>query len=176
MSLTAFFVKAVAYGLQKTPEMNARLEGDNLDELVIYDSVNVGVGMSTPKGLIVAVVKDAQNKSLDQISEELNDLVDRARANKLRMEDIQGSTVTISNLANTNSVAFSSIINNNETLIIGFGRIKKEVIVDDNGEIAIANIGRMIVNMNHTATSGLPTAMATEQIKLALESPEEYLL
>lgn len=176
ISMTAFYVKAVAGAMKASPEMNARLEGENLDELVIYDSVNVGVGIDTPKGLVVAVVKDAQDKTLFEIADTLNDLVDRARANKLGIEDVTGSTVTISNLYNTNTVHFNSVINNNETLLLGFAGIYKEVIVGENDEIKIAHMGNMVCNLNHTATSGWPAGIATDYIVNALENPEEYLL
>lgn len=176
MSYTSLFVKAVAYALKENPSINSRLEGENLDELVTYDSINVGIGIDTPKGLIVAVVKDTQDKTLDQISEEVNDLVDRARVNKLKLEDIQGSTVTISNMTSTEDVLFTSIVSNNESIIYGFGKIKKEVIVDENDQIKIAHIGRVMQNINHTATTGMPALKSTTAIKTALEDPEKYLL
>lgn len=176
ISMTAFFVKAVADALNNTPEMNARLGGDELDEIIYYDDVNVGVGIDTPKGLIVAVIKAAQDKTLFEIAEELNDKVDRAKANKLTIEDITDSTVTISNLYNSNTTFFTSNINNFETLLIGFAGIYKEPIVDENDEIKIAHIGQLIVNMNHTTTTGWPAGIATDYIVNALQDPETYLL
>ena len=176
ISMTAFFVKAVADALKESPDMNTRLGGEEFDEIIYYDDVNVGVGIDTPKGLIVAVIKRAQDKTLFEIADDLNDKVDRARVNRLTMDDITDSTVTISNMYNSNTTFFTSNINNFETLHVGFGGIYKEPVVGENDEIKVANIGQLIINMNHTTATGWPVGVATDYIVTALENPEEYLI
>jgi len=173
ISSTACYVKAVALGLEKYPELNARLDGD---EIVYYDDINVGVGVDTAKGLMVIVVREVQNKSLEQIAEELNDLVDRARIGKLTMDDITGSTITISNLDKSRIEFFESVINNDEAVIMGFGRIQKMPVVDENDQIVVHHVGRLIDTINHTLTSGVKISQFDEYVATILENPKEYLL
>lgn len=173
VSWTAMFCKAVALTLKEYPMFNARLEGD---EVVTYDHINIGVGVDTPKGLLVAVVKDTQDKSLFEIADDLNDLVDRARNNKLTMEDLTGSTVTISNLIGTGSIAFSSVVNNNEAIIFGIGDINREPVVDENDQIVIRNVCRVNMNGNHTLVNGMDSVRMGKRFKEIVQSPREYLL
>ena len=173
VSYTALFTKAIALTLKAFPMFNARLEGD---EVIEYDNINVGVGIDTPKGLVVAVVKDTQDKSLFEVAQDLNDIVDRARENKLTMADLSGGTVTISNLIGTGSIAFSSIVNNNEAVIFGIGDIRKEPVVNDDDQIVIKNVCRINTNGNHTLINGMDSVRMGVRLREIIENPRQYLL
>ena len=173
ISYTAIFTKAISLTLQQCPMFNARLEGD---EVIEYDDINVGVGIDTPKGLVVAVIKKTQDKTLYEIADDLNDVVDRARENKLTMDDMVGGTVTVSNLIGTGSIAFSSIVNNNEAVIFGIGDIRKEPVVDDNDQIIIKNVCRINTNANHTLISGMDSVRMGVKLREIIENPKKYLI
>lgn len=173
ISYTAIFTKIISLTLQEFPMFNTRLDGN---EVIEYDSINVGVGIDTPKGLMIAVVKDTQDKSLFEIAEDLNDMVDRAREGKLTMEDMQGSTVTISNLIGTKTTSFSSIVNNNEAIIFGLGDIFKEPVVNEKGEIVVKNIMYISTNGNHTLINGMDSVRMGMKMREIVESPKKYLL
>lgn len=171
ISSTAIFIKAMALAVAKYPHINSRLEGDTI---VQYDDFNPGIAMDTPKGLLVLVLKAAQNKSLDQINAEVLELLDRARNNKITLDDFKGGTMTISNMSMTNVDFFTSIVNNFETVIMGFGRTKKRVVVGENDEILIRPMSWIMVNINHSLTSGVPSNHFINHIAMVLENPKQY--
>lgn len=172
LSSTAIFIRAAALAVKEYPYMNSRLEGDTI---IQYDDFNPGIAMDTPKGLLVIVLKAAQNKSLDQINEEVAELLCRARNNKLTLDDFQGGTMTINNMSMINVDFFTSIVNNFETVIMGFGRPKKRVVVGENDEILIKPMSWIMANINHTLTSGVPSNKFMNHIAMVLENIKEYL-
>lgn len=171
ISSTAIFVKAMALAVAEYPHMNSRLEGDTI---IQYDDFNPGIAVDTPKGLLVVVLRAAQNKTLDQINAELSELLERVRNNKLTLDDFKGSTMTISNMSMTNVDFFTSIVNNFETVIMGFGRTKKRVVVGENDEILIKPTSWIMANINHTLTSGVPSNYFMNHIATVLENPKRY--
>ena len=173
ISYTALFVKIISLTLEEFPMFNARLEGDGVIE---YGNINVGVGIDTPKGLVVAVVKDTQDKTLFEIADDLNDIVDRAREGKLTMADMEGGTVTLSNLIGTGTIAFSSVVNNNEAVIFGLGDIFKEPVVNEEDEIVIRNVIRINTNGNHTLINGMDSVRMGIRMREIVESPRKFLL
>ena len=173
ISMTAFIIKAIAVAMEKFPELNARLEEN---EIITYEDVNVGVGVAAPNGLFIVVVKEAQLKSLEQISEELSLLIEKAKTGRITMDEMTGSTITISNLSMTRIEAFFPIINNNECLIIGIGGIKKELVVNDDDTTSIRQMGTISCNVNHAITDGFPGTMFTCEVVANLENPYEKLL
>ncbi len=172
VSDTIFLVKAVVEGLKERPELNARLEGD---EVVYYDSINAGVGANTPNGLMVLVLRDLRNKSLLQIADQFREMMGRLANNKLTMDDVTGSTFTISSLSKSKLRAFSSIINNNECFILGMAGIHKEPVVLEDGSIAARDICNIIVNMNHVLVDGVSITAFLERVCDVLEHPRAYL-
>lgn len=171
LSSTAIFIKAIALAVAEYPHINSRLEGDII---IQYDDFNPGIAVDTPKGLLVLVLRAAQNKSLDQINEEVAELLDRVKNNKITMDDFQGGTMTISNMSMTNVDFFTSIVNNFETVIMGFGRTKKKVVVGENDEILIKPMSWIMVNINHTLTSGVPSNHFMNHIAKVLENPKKF--
>ncbi len=171
LSSTAIFIKAIALATLEYPKINSRLEGDTI---IQYDDLNPGIAVDTPKGLLVLVLKAVQNKSLDQINNEVEELLERAKNNKLAVEDFQDGTMTISNMSMTNVDFFTSIVNNFETVIMGFGRTKKKVVVGDNDEILIRPMSWIMANINHSLTSGVPSNHFINHIAKVLENPRQY--
>lgn len=171
LSSTAIFIKAIALATLEYPKINSRLEGDTI---IQYDDLNPGIAVDTPKGLLVLVLKAVQSKSLDQINNEVEELLERAKNNKLAVEDFQDGTMTISNMSMTNVDFFTSIVNNFETVIMGFGRTKKKVVVGDNDEILIRPMSWIMANINHSLTSGVPSNHFINHIAKVLENPRQY--
>ena len=172
VSDTIFLVKAVVEGLKERPELNARLEGD---EAVYYDDINAGVAANTPNGLMVITLRRLQDKSLLEIAELFRDTMGRMSSNKLTMDDISGSTFTVSSLSKSRLRAFSSIINNNECFILGMAGIHKEPVVLPDGSIAARDICNIIVNMNHVLVDGVSITAFLERVCGVLEHPRAYM-
>lgn len=171
IAMSAFYIKAIAIALKDYPDLNSRIEND---ELVIYDSINVGVATATEKGLYVLVVKDTQDKDLVKISDDLIDMINRLNTGKLTMDDMQGGTITLSNLSSGVYDAFTSIITNDQTLIIGIAKTKKEVVVSENDELLIKPLSNIIININHAATDGMPSSLFATKFIEVLENPYKY--
>ncbi len=121
VTMTPFFVKAVAVALTEFPKFNAHFDEAN-KRYIFKKLVNVGVAIDTPDGLTVAVVKDAVNKSVMQISEEITELAKKARENKLTLQDVQDSTFTLSNVGTIGGVLSTPIINYPEVAILAVHR------------------------------------------------------
>ena len=166
---TVLLVKAIAMALKEYPDLNARLEGD---EVVVYDSINAGIGVNTPKGLVVVVLKDLQDKTLPEAAEAFRDLMTRLQNKKLTMDEITGSTFTVSNLSKVSrSGAFTSIVNNNEAFILGLSGIVKEAVVLADGTIAARDCANLITNTNHILVDGMTMTQFRNRVCEYLEDP-----
>lgn len=172
VSDTVIFLKAIALTLKEYPAMNARLEGD---ECIVYDSINPGIAVDTPRGLITLTLRDTQDKSLMDLAEDFRALMHRMRDGKLTADDYTGSTYTISNLSRTSGGFFTSIINNNECFIIGFGGIHKQAMVLENDVIAARSVCYVTVNANHVLVDGVETGKFMERLREILEHPKRYM-
>jgi 2-oxoglutarate dehydrogenase E2 component (dihydrolipoamide succinyltransferase) len=129
LTYTAYFVQAAVAGIREVPEINSRWHDDGLE---IFESVHVGVGTALEdKGLVVPVLKDAQDLDLEGTARALTELTDRARSGQLQAADMKGSTFSISNHGMMGSLfACPIIINQPESAILGLGRIEKRAVVD----------------------------------------------
>ncbi|MEI3340383.1 MAG: 2-oxo acid dehydrogenase subunit E2 [Eubacterium sp.] len=172
-SMSAYFLKAMAIAMADFPDLNAILVSEK--EIVIYDEINIGLGVHTDNGIMMVVVKDCGNKSVMEISADLEDKVLRAREGKLTLDDITGGTVSASNLSMTREDFFTSIIVGDQTMIIGFGGINKKPYVVNN-EIVIRDVANIMVNMNHTSSQGYPTTMYLCKVAEIIENPETYFV
>lgn len=175
-SVTDYFTLAVSKALQKYPDMNSALIGD---EIIKYKSVNIGIAVAADSGLIVPVVKDTEIKSLVQISKDTKNLVSKARDGKLVPEDYTGGTFTISNLGMFGIEEFTAIINPPEVGILSVSAsIDKPVVINDNGEklIEIRPISKIDLSVDHRIIDGLLAAQFVGEIKRQLENPLGLLL
>jgi pyruvate dehydrogenase E2 component (dihydrolipoamide acetyltransferase) len=167
---TDLLAKVVATALRQFPYMNARLTPDSIEHLA---HINLGMAVDTDRGLLVPVIRDADQKSLRQLGTEFRALVERARQGKALPDDLSGGTFTITNLGMFDIDFFTPIINLPEAAILGAGRIAPRV-VPYNDEITIRQMWTLSLAFDHRVTDGAPAARFLQHIKDLIEEP--YLL
>lgn len=162
------FVRIVARALLEHPQMNARLEGD---ELVLEPEAHVGVAVALPDGLVVPVIRQASRLSLGAIARERHRLVQAARSGALRPDDVHGGTFTISNLGAYEIDAFTPIINPPQCAILGMGRVVEKPAVHG-GQVAIRALMALSLSFDHRIVDGAPAAAFLQRVKQLAERPE----
>lgn len=176
-SVTDYIARATILALQKYPEMNASLVGDTI---VKYKSVNLGIAVASPTGLIVPNIKDAQNLSVVELSKAASPLFEKARAGKLAIDEYTGGSFTISNLGMFGIENFTAIINPPEVGILSISSTKDEPVVitdeDGNKEIAIRPMMNIQVSVDHRVIDGLLAAQFVTEIKNLLEHPMSLMV
>jgi len=147
LTVTPFFLHAVAKSLLDFPRVNASLDGDRIIE---KRDINIGIAVAAPRGLIVPVIKNAEEKSFTGLARSANDLVTRARENKLTYEDIEGSTFSVTNYGIFGNIIGLPIINQPNVAILGIGAIKKRPVVIESPEGDAIGIRSMVyVSMSY---------------------------
>ena len=167
LSVNDFIVRAMALALRQYPNLNASLEAD---EIIQHGNINIGNAVSLENGLLTVVVKNADQKSLQQISQETGELAHRARDGKLRNEDVEGSTITISNLGMYAVDDFIAIINPPETAILAIGSAQ-EIPVIENGLVKTGWRMKVTLSADHRVTDGAEAAQFMQHLGLYLEQP-----
>ncbi|MEY4599216.1 MAG: hypothetical protein RLZZ445_2013, partial [Pseudomonadota bacterium] len=166
-----FIVRAVSIALGKFPKLNASLQGDGL---VLHRRINIGIAVDLNfDGLVVPVLKDVPAKSLPQIAREINDLAQRARAGKLRPDEMTEGTYTITNNGAFGTVITAPIINQPQVAILSADGIrKKPVVVESDGgdSIAIRPVGVLAQSFDHRAVDGSYSAAFLAEVKNAIET------
>lgn len=170
-------IKAASQALIKFPEMNAALEGDTI---IYYKSTNIGMAIAGENGLVVPVVKNAQDKTLSRIAEETRDLVERGQSGRLKPEEYSGGTFSLSNLGMFGIGNFTAIINPPEAAILSVSSVRKTpvVVTDAEGEdtIAIRPMMNIQLSVDHRIIDGLLASRFVEYYKELLENPIKILL
>jgi 2-oxoglutarate dehydrogenase E2 component (dihydrolipoamide succinyltransferase) len=172
LGFMAFFVKACVHALQEVPEVNAEIDGD---EVVYKRYVHMGVAVGTPSGLVVPVVRDAQDKSFAAIEKEIADLGLRARDGKLSMADMQGGSFTISNGGVYGSLMSSPILNPPQSGILGMHKIQDRPVVVG-GQIVIRPMMYLALSYDHRIVDGKGAVTFLVRVKEALEDPRRLLM
>lgn len=176
-SVTDYIARATILALQKYPEMNASLVGDTI---VKYKSVNLGIAVASPTGLIVPNIKNSQNLSVVELSKAASPLFEKAREGKLAIDEYTGGTFTISNLGMFGIENFTAIINPPEVGILSISSTKDEPVVitdaEGNKEIAIRPMMNIQVTVDHRLIDGLLAAQFVTEIKHLLESPMSLMV
>jgi pyruvate/2-oxoglutarate dehydrogenase complex dihydrolipoamide acyltransferase (E2) component len=167
-SYTAFVVKAAGYALQLFPILNSALVEDTI---VIKEDINIGVAVATERGLIVPVIRAAGQKSLLEISEEINDLGERARANLLSPQDFLGGTFSVTNSGVFGSLFFTPIINYPEAAILGMGKVYETPVVRDH-QVTVGSIMYLALTYDHRIIDGRPAVEFLQEVKRLLENPD----
>jgi pyruvate dehydrogenase E2 component (dihydrolipoamide acetyltransferase) len=167
LSVNDFIVKAVALTLREFPNLNAALKGDSV---VRHGHVNVGMAVAVPGGLMTVVVKDADVKSLAQIAADSKAMVARARDGKIKPEDVDGSTFTVSNLGMYEVDSFTAIINPPEAAILAVGSVMKVPVVK-NDALAVGQRMKATISADHRVTDGAEAAQFMQAFKKKLEEP-----
>lgn len=173
ISYTDMFVKICALALEQNPILNSSRQEN---EIIVYKSINIGVATSNETGgLLVPVIKNAEGKNLVEISMEIKELGDKVKRNRITMEDMTGSTFTVSSMGMFGSDAIAPIINMPEAAIIAFGAIKKEPGYDENDNIVPKNMAFVSISFDHSVMNGVPVAKFMGCIREMLKNPGEYL-
>jgi len=167
LSVNDFIVKAAALTLRQFPNLNASLKGD---KVLQHGQVNVGVAVSVEGGLLTVVCKDADQKPLRQIAAEVKAMAARARQGKVRPDDIEGSTFSVSNLGMYDVDEFIAIINPPESAILAVGTARETVMVHD-GAMWPGKAITLTLSADHRVVDGLPAARFMARLKELLESP-----
>ena len=147
-------LRAVAKALQEVPELNARLEGN---EIVYLERYDIGVAVQTEQGLVVPVVRDCDSRSADELADELARLAEAARANKLKPEELRGSTFTVTSAGKLGGLLTTPIVNHPEVGILSIGRVAERPVVKD-GQIVARPTGTIAVTFDHRVVDGARAA------------------
>ncbi len=169
VTYTDLIVRAVAVALREHPAVNARWEGEGVRRL---PEIHIGVAVALDEGLVVPVVRNADRATLAQISAAIRDLSERARALRLRPEEMQGGTFTVTNLGMYDVDAFTPVLNPPEAGILGVGRLHRRAAVGDRVEIRSGMV--LSLTFDHRVVDGAPAAQFLQRTKFILEHP--YLL
>ncbi len=169
ISMDAILAKIAAKALQKHHNINTILEGDNF---LVKRDINVGVAVDTEKGLMVPVIKNADKKSLLEVSENLAGMVEDAQQSKLAADAMTGGTFTITNLGMFGVEEFAPIINPPECCIMGIGALKKVFVPDENGQPKLTTTFQMTLVFDHRIVDGAPAAKFLRDFREFVEMPE----
>ncbi|EMR03859.1 2-oxoglutarate dehydrogenase complex dihydrolipoyllysine-residue succinyltransferase [Cesiribacter andamanensis] len=172
LGFMSFFTKAVTVALQEWPAVNAQIDGN---EIVYNDFVDVSIAVSSPKGLVVPVVRNAESMSFAQIEKEILSLAKKARDGKLSIEEMQGGTFTITNGGVFGSMMSTPIINAPQSAILGMHNIVERPVVE-NGEIVIRPIMYVALSYDHRIIDGRESVSFLVRVKQLLEDPTRLLL
>lgn len=167
ISFNDIIVKACALALRKHPAVNSTWNGDTT---TIHGDINIGVAVAVDDGLLVPVIKNTDLKSFSEISAEVKDMAVRARDRKLKADEMEGSTFTVSNLGMFGIKSFTSIINQPNSSILSVGAIIQKPVVKD-GEIAVGNIMELNMACDHRTVDGATGAQFLQTLVKYLENP-----
>jgi len=169
-----FVIKAVVAGLEEHPYLNASLDDEN-EEIILKKYFNIGVAVDTKDGLMVPVVKNAREKSILRLADELLKLSEKARSRTIDLADLKGGTFTITNYGAVGGTYGSPIINHPEVAILGIGKILEKPVVRD-GEIEIRKTLPLSLSFDHRVIDGAEAARFMNTIIDHLEDPDLILL
>jgi pyruvate dehydrogenase E2 component (dihydrolipoamide acetyltransferase) len=172
LSFTDIVIKAAATALMKHPQVNATFLGDKMRQ---YHFVHVGIAVALEEGLVTPILRNCEQKKLDQINAELRDLADRARSRKLKPEEYTGATFTISNLGMFGVEQFAAIVNPPEGAILAVGTIVEKPVVK-NGQIVIGHTMKMTLSSDHRIIDGAVAARFLQDLRKILENPASLVL
>ncbi|WP_270753399.1 2-oxo acid dehydrogenase subunit E2 [Leuconostoc lactis] len=175
LTYLSYVVKALAATAKKFPEINASLDMTT-QEIVYHDEVNMGIAVNAPSGLFVPVVAQADRKSIFQIAKEIAILADAVRDGSISPKQMQGSTMTISNLGSARGTWFTPIINGHEVMILGLGSIVKEPVVNAAGEIVVGQNMKLSLTYDHRLIDGMLGQSALNYLKQLLADPAYMLM
>lgn len=169
-----FIIKAVTTALKEFPTLNASIDEEN-EEIVIKHSYHIGMATATEHGLLVPVLKHADQKSIYELAEEIDDKATRARDMKLSADEMKGGTFTISNIGGFGSQFFTPVINQPEVAILGVGTIKEKPVAYQ-GEVVIRPQMYMSLTIDHRLIDGDVGARFLSRLKQLVESPNLLMM
>ncbi len=172
LGFMSFFVRAAVESLKRFPAVNASIDGD---DIIYHGYYDIGVAVSTDRGLVVPVVRDADALSLAQIEDQINEYGLKARDNKLAIEDMAGGTFTISNGGVFGSLLSTPILNPPQTAILGMHKIQERPMVVD-GEIVVRPMMYLALSYDHRLIDGQEAVRYLVTLKGMIEDPARILL
>jgi pyruvate dehydrogenase E2 component (dihydrolipoamide acetyltransferase) len=178
LTFTVFALKAAATTLKNHPRINASLDAA-AEDIVLKKYYHIGVAVNTAEGLVVPVVRHVDKKSIQELAVELHDLVQRAQARKIQLEEFQGGTFTITNAGALGGWTFAPIINPPQVAILGLGqgRLQPAVVKGEKGlTIAPRLIMPAVLCIDHRVLDGADAVNFLKRFKQIMEDPEELLL
>ena len=173
LTINDFVLKAVISAVVKVPAVNASFAGD---AIIQYGAVNLAVAVAVEEGLVTPVIRDAQKKSLGEISEVVKDLATRARTKKLKPDEYAGGTLTVSNLGSYGIENFSAIINPPQSLILSIGAIVKKPVVGPNDQIVVGQRMAIGLSADHRVVDGAVGAQYLAELRKLIENPAMMLI
>lgn len=173
LSLNAFFIKVAAETLKRHPIINATWKESSIE---LFQSIDIGLAVALPEGLITPIVRDCGNKGVEQINTELVDLIEKAKTGKLAPEQYNGATFTISNLGSYGLEEFTAIINPPGSAILALGEAVKEPVVMEDDEVEIRRRMRATLSCDHRVIDGAAGAAFLRDLKRVIEEPLRIIL
>jgi pyruvate dehydrogenase E2 component (dihydrolipoamide acetyltransferase) len=173
ITVNDFVLKAAVQAAVKVPRVNASFDGD---AIVQYADIDLGVAVAIEDGLLTPVIRAAQDKSLREISELAKDLAHRARNRRMKPEEFQGGTFTVSNLGGMGIDSFSAVINPPQGFILAVGRITKIPVVDDCDQIIAGHRMSLTMSCDHRVIDGALGAEYLKELRHLLENPALLLV
>lgn len=171
LGFMSFFTKAVTEALYHFPQVNARIEGD---EIVLHRYADIGIAVSTPKGLMVPVMRNAESMSLAEIELKIKELATRARDNKITLDEMKGGTFTITNGGVFGSMLSTPIINPPQSAILGMHNIVDRPVAV-NGQVEIHPVMYVALSYDHRIIDGRESVSFLVKVKEMLENPASML-
>lgn len=172
LGFMSFFVKACLEALQRFPEINASIDGE---EIVYHGFYDIGIAVGSPRGLVVPILQDADTLSMAEIEKQITDFADRAKSGKLSLDEITGGTFSITNGGIFGSLLSTPILNPPQSAILGMHKIEKRpVVIDD--EIVIRPMMYVALSYDHRLVDGREAVQFLVTIKECVEDPARILL
>lgn len=172
VSVNDFIIKVAAVTLRKFPNLNASLKGS---EIIQHGHINIGVAVALERGLMTVVCRDADQKPIRLISREVKEMAERARQGKVKPEDIEGSTFSISNMGMYEVDNFLAIINSPEAAILAVSTAMDKPVVKD-GEVLVAKMMNITISVDHRISDGVEGAKFMKEMAVYLENPSNLLI
>ncbi|CAN5787771.1 pyruvate dehydrogenase complex dihydrolipoamide acetyltransferase [soil metagenome] len=173
ITVNDFILKAAVDAAVKVPKVNAAFDED---AIIQYEDVDLAIAVALEEGLITPVVRAAQKKSLREISEAVKDLANRARNKRMKPEEFQGGTFTVSNLGGYGIDSFSAIINPPQGFILAIGRVTKRAVVDDCDQMTVGQRMSITMSCDHRVIDGALGADYLKELRRLLENPSLLLI
>lgn len=172
LGFMSFFVKAAVHALKKYPIVNASVDGN---DIVYHGYFDIGIAVGSPRGLVVPILRNADQLSIAEIEAQIADFGARAQEGKLTLEELSGGTFSISNGGVFGSMLSTPIINPPQSAILGIHATKERPVVE-NGEIVIRPMNYLALSYDHRIIDGREAVLALVAMKDALEDPQRLLL
>ena len=174
LSFLPFYFKALAAALKEFPYLNASID-DEKQEIVLKKEYHIGFALDTEAGLLVPVVRDVDRKSVFQIAREMEDLIQRGRAGKLKPDELKGSTFTVSNQGSIGGLYFTPIINWPEVAILGIGKAQDRPVVRE-GQVVIRKMAYLALSFDHRLVDGGTATRFMNRLIQLLEDPDLLMM